>query len=152
MYALIMTVHVAVCIFLIIVVLLQSGKAADLAGAFGGMGSQTAFGPRGSATLLSRATTFSAVAFMVTSLTLSILATRNAGLGTTVLDTAPQKAVPGLPKAPVSSPAPVPVPVQIPVNPQPTNNPNEMHIDLKDLKVPAQAQPPAQVPPPASKK
>ena len=53
------------CLVLIIVVLLQSGKAADLAGAFGGMGSQTAFGPRGSATLLSRATTFSAVAFMV---------------------------------------------------------------------------------------
>jgi hypothetical protein len=87
---------------------------------------------------------------MVTSLTLSILATRNAGLGTTVLDTAPQKAVPGLPKAPAPSSAPVPV--QIPVNPQPTNNPNEMHIDLKDLKVPPQAQPPAQAPPPASKK
>jgi preprotein translocase subunit SecG len=154
MYALVMFVHVAVCIFLIIVVLLQSGKAADLAGAFGGMGSQTAFGPRGSATLLSRATTFSAVAFMVTSLTLSILATRNAGLGTTVLDTSPQKAVPGAPKAPAPSPVPqsAPVPIQIPVNPQPTNNPNEMHIDLKDLKVPPQAQPPAQAPPPASKK
>ena len=51
--------HVVVCLFLIIVVLLQSGKAADLAGAFGGMGSQTAFGPRGSATLLSKATTIS---------------------------------------------------------------------------------------------
>ena len=50
MYFLVMFVHVVVCIFLIIVVLLQSGKAADLAGAFGGMGSQTAFGPRGSAT------------------------------------------------------------------------------------------------------
>jgi preprotein translocase subunit SecG len=150
MYALVMLVHVAVCIFLIIVVLLQSGKAADLAGAFGGMGSQTAFGPRGSATLLSRATTVSAVLFMVTSLSLSILATRSAGLGTTVLDTSPQKAAPALPKAPVSAPAPVPI--QIPVNPQPSNNPNEMHIDLKDLKVPAQAQPPAQVPPPASKK
>jgi preprotein translocase subunit SecG len=60
MYALVMTIHVVVCVFLIIVVLLQSGKAADLAGAFGGMGSQTAFGPRGSATLLSKATTISA--------------------------------------------------------------------------------------------
>ena len=68
-----------VCIFLIIVVLLQSGKAADLAGAFGGMGSQTAFGPRGSATLLSKATTVSAVVFMLTSLSLSIIATKNAG-------------------------------------------------------------------------
>ena len=52
MYILVLIVHVIVCLFLIIVVLLQSGKAADLAGAFGGMGSQTAFGPRGSATLL----------------------------------------------------------------------------------------------------
>src|ERR1700723_2623720 len=67
-------IHVVVCLFLIIVVLLQSGKAADLAGAFGGMGSQTAFGPRGSATLLSKATTASPAIFMVTSLTLSILA------------------------------------------------------------------------------
>ncbi|HUJ83875.1 MAG TPA: preprotein translocase subunit SecG, partial [Candidatus Acidoferrales bacterium] len=61
MYTLFLIVHVLVCFFLIVVVLLQSGKAADLAGAFGGMGSQTAFGPRGSATLLSKATTISAV-------------------------------------------------------------------------------------------
>jgi preprotein translocase subunit SecG len=80
-------VHVLVCVFLIIVVLLQSGKAADLAGAFGGIGSQTAFGPRGSATLLSKATTISAVLFMCTSLGLSILATRTSGgVGNTVLD------------------------------------------------------------------
>src|ERR1700741_4785590 len=98
MYILLTIIHVVVCIFLIIVVLLQSGKAADLAGAFGGMGSQTAFGPRGSATLLSKATTMSAILFMVTSLTLSILATRSAGLGTSVLDTTPQKAAPVLPK------------------------------------------------------
>jgi len=74
-------VHVIVCVFLIIVILLQSGKAADLAGAFGGMGSQTAFGPRGSATLLSKATTVSTIVFMLTSISLSILATKNAGLG-----------------------------------------------------------------------
>ena len=72
-------VHVVVCIFLIVVVLLQSGKAADLAGAFGGMGSQTAFGPRGSATLLSKATTISAIIFMLTSISLSIVATRSSG-------------------------------------------------------------------------
>src|SRR6266542_4595264 len=91
-------IHVLVCIFLIIVVLLQSGKAADLAGAFGGMGSQTAFGPRGSATLLSKATTVSAVVFMITSLSLSIMATRTAGTvgGKPVLDKA---------KAPVTAPA-----------------------------------------------
>lgn len=73
--------HVVVCLFLIVVILLQSGKAADLAGAFGGMGSQTAFGPRGSATLLSRVTTISTVVFMLTSISLSIIATRTAGVG-----------------------------------------------------------------------
>ncbi len=77
--ALLVTVHVIVCVFLIVVVLLQSGKAADLAGAFGGMGSQTAFGPRGSATLLSKATTISAILFMLTSITLSVIATRGSG-------------------------------------------------------------------------
>jgi len=105
LYILTLVVHIAVCIFLIIVVLLQSGKAADLAGAFGGMGSQTAFGPRGSATLLSKATTVSAVVFMITSLSLSILATRNAGLGTTVLEDVQQKNMPAK-----SQPAPGPVP------------------------------------------
>src|SRR5271166_4902641 len=94
MYIVLTIIHVLVCLFLIIVVLLQSGKAADLAGAFGGMGSQTAFGPRGSATLLSKATTVSAVVFMVTSLSLSILATRNAGLGATVLEDVQQKSAP----------------------------------------------------------
>jgi len=111
MYILMWIVHVIVCLFLIVVVLLQSGKAADLAGAFGGMGSQTAFGPRGSATLLSKATTISAILFMVTSLSLSILATRNAGLGTSVLEEAPGKK---------SAPAPaksVPAPVQTPAAP-----------------------------------
>src|SRR5438045_9240667 len=59
------TFFVVNCLFLIIVVLLQSGKAADIAGAFGGAGSQTAFGPRGAATVLSRATTWCAVMFML---------------------------------------------------------------------------------------
>ena len=68
--------HVGICIFLIIVVLLQSGKAADLAGAFGGMGSQTVFGPRGTATVLSKATTIMASLFMLTSLGLAIMADR----------------------------------------------------------------------------
>ena len=64
------TVHVLVCFLLILVVLLQSGKAADLAGAFGGAGSQTAFGPRGAATFLSKATTWCAIMFMLTSMAL----------------------------------------------------------------------------------
>jgi len=68
--------HVLVCGILILVVLLQSGRAADLAGAFGGAGSQTAFGPRGAATLLSKATTFLAVVFMLTSLALAMFAGR----------------------------------------------------------------------------
>jgi preprotein translocase subunit SecG len=88
MAILLTAVHYIVCIFLIIVVLLQSGKAADLAGAFGGMGSQTVFGPRGSATVLSKATTIAAVLFMVTSLSLSIIATGKSKSGSSVLDKA----------------------------------------------------------------
>src|SRR5712692_7856092 len=80
-------IHVLVCFFLIVVVLLQSGKAADLAGAFGGMGSQTVFGPRGSATVLSKATTIAAALFMVTSMSLSIYATRS-GRAPSLLDKA----------------------------------------------------------------
>src|SRR2546425_10119016 len=91
-YTLLTIVHVLVCLFLIVVVLLQSGKAADLAGAFGGMGSQTAFGPRGSAPLLSKATTGSAILFMITSLSLSIMATRQTGVGSTILDKHPAPA------------------------------------------------------------
>ena len=90
MVILITIVHVIVCVFLAVVVLLQSGKAADLAGAFGGMGSQTVFGPRGSATVLSKATTIAAALFMVTSLTLSILSTRAGKAAPAIF----QKAVP----------------------------------------------------------
>jgi preprotein translocase subunit SecG len=66
--------HIVVCLLLVIVVLLQSGKSADLAGAFGGYGSQSTFGPRGAATLLSKMTTTLAILFMVTSLLLQVLA------------------------------------------------------------------------------
>jgi preprotein translocase subunit SecG len=72
-YYVVITVHVLSCLFLIAVVLLQQGKGQDLASAFGGGGTQTAFGPRGSATVLSRATTILAGVFMVTSLSLSVL-------------------------------------------------------------------------------
>ncbi len=108
MYYLVVAIHVVVCLFLIIVILLQSGKAADLAGAFGGMGSQTAFGPRGSATLLSKATTISAIVFMCTSFALSILATRNAGATATVLERkAPAKQSVPAGANPASGPAPM---------------------------------------------
>ena len=66
------TLHILFCFVLVLVIMLQSGNAADLAGAFGGAGSQTAFGPRGAATFLSKATTWCAIVFMLTSLTLSI--------------------------------------------------------------------------------
>ena len=79
MTILITVIHVIVCLFLIAVVLLQSGKSGDLAAAFGGQGSQTAFGPRGAASVLSRATTWSAIIFMLTSITLSIYAARKTG-------------------------------------------------------------------------
>jgi preprotein translocase subunit SecG len=70
-----------VCFFLIIVVLLQSGKSADLAGAFGGYGSQSTFGPRGAASLLSKLTTTLAVLFMVTSLLLQVVAAHKSKSG-----------------------------------------------------------------------
>jgi preprotein translocase subunit SecG len=82
MIYLVTALHIVICFFLIIVVLLQSGKAADLAGAFGGMGSQTVFGPRGTATVLSKATTVAAALFMVTSLALVIMENnRRSGTG-----------------------------------------------------------------------
>ena len=68
---LIIIVHVIVCAVLIVVVLLQHGKSADIAATFGGMGSQTAFGTRGTATVFSRLTTWCAVIFMITSMALT---------------------------------------------------------------------------------
>jgi preprotein translocase subunit SecG len=73
----VIVVHVIVCLFLIGVVLIQQGRSADLAGAFGGQGSQTAFGPRAAANVLTRLTTWSAILFMVTSLSLTILYQRS---------------------------------------------------------------------------
>src|SRR5215472_7059241 len=69
------------CLVLVIVVLLQSGKAADLAGAFGGAGSQTAFGPRGAATILSQATTWCAIMFMICAFALVVRSERTIGTG-----------------------------------------------------------------------
>ena len=99
-------IHVIVSIFLIIVVLLQSGKSADIAGAFGGVGSQTAFGPRGAASVLSRATTVGIIIFMLTSGSLSILASRHSGSGASVLDTVKQKNAPASTAPASSAPAP----------------------------------------------
>jgi len=90
------------CFVLIIVVLLQSGKAADLAGAFGGAGSQTAFGPRGAATLLSRATTWCAVMFMICAMAL-VLRVDRADQGGSILQKFSKP-------APATKPAPKPTP------------------------------------------
>jgi preprotein translocase subunit SecG len=108
---LITIVHVVVCFFLIAVVLLQSGKSGDLAAAFGGQGSQTAFGPRGAATALSKATTWSAILFMVTSIVLSIYASRKTGPNSVLsgVKTTQTKSQPA---------APAPKPAAPPANPQ----------------------------------
>ncbi len=76
MLILLVILHVIVCLFLIGVVLLQQGKSADLASAFGGQGSQTAFGPRGAANLLTKLTTWSAIIFMITSIALTVVMSR----------------------------------------------------------------------------
>jgi preprotein translocase subunit SecG len=113
------------CLVLIIVVLLQSGKAADLAGAFGGAGSQTAFGPRGAANVLSKATTWCAIMFMVCAFALVVRTDKAVEEGSSVL----QK---------MSKPAPKPTPAT-PAAPQP-NAPT--HDSLPAGQQPA-AQPPA---------
>jgi preprotein translocase subunit SecG len=105
MIILITIIHIIVCLFLIIVVLLQSGKSGDITAAFGGMGSQTAFGPRGAATALSRATTWSAIIFMVTSVTLSVYASRRANVSKSVLQGIPAQTQPATPAAVPPPPA-----------------------------------------------
>ena len=106
---LITILHVVVCAFLIAVVLLQSGKSADIAAAFGGMGSQTAFGARTAATVLTKATTWAAIVFMLTSVTLSVFASRAGARSRSVLggtSSAPTKSAP--PQQKPAAPAPQP--------------------------------------------
>ena len=113
LYYLVLILHLIACFFLIAVVLLQQGKGQDLASAFGGGGTQAAFGPRGSATLLSRVTTGLAAIFMMTSITLAVLKQKQVS----VLDAIPAAASPtpgaaptnvlGLPLTPATSPSPV---------------------------------------------
>src|SRR3981189_3536764 len=96
------------CLVLIIVVLLQSGKAADLAGAFGGAGSQTAFGPRGAANVLSKATTWCAVIFMLCAMALVLRTDKAVGQGSSILEK-------------VSNPVPKPAPAATPPAPATTH-------------------------------
>ena len=102
------------CLVLIIVVLLQSGKAADLAGAFGGAGSQTAFGPRGAATVLSQATTWCAVMFMICALAMVVRVDRSVEQGGSVLQQFSKPAQ----KTPTPPPQSNPAPTQQPAAPQ----------------------------------
>jgi preprotein translocase subunit SecG len=113
-YFVLVILHVIVCLVLMGVILLQSGQAADIAGAFGGSGSQTAFGPRGAATFLSRATTWCAVMFMFTSMALAVhVRTTSGGAGRSILEQFSRPA----PKS--AAPAPIPQPQQPPTQQPP---------------------------------
>jgi preprotein translocase subunit SecG len=108
MFTFLVILYIFVCLFLILVVLVQQGRGADLAGAFGGGGSQQTFGPRGAATVLHRLTTGFFVAFIILAMVLAVIESR------------PQSSViregaknpKAAPKRPASFPVPVPAPAQ----------------------------------------
>jgi preprotein translocase subunit SecG len=103
-------VYIFVCFFLILVVLLQQGKGADIAGAFGGGGSQTAFGARGATTLLHKLTTGAFIGFIVLALFLTVIEARPRS---SVVKTLPAKAATQqAPPAPKPAGAVVPAPAQ----------------------------------------
>jgi len=132
MFVLLVILHIIVCFILILVVLLQSGKGADLAGAFGGGGSQTALGSRGAATFLSKATTASAVIFMVTSLALALSSSRRTSA---VLQNAPPVQQSPAPK---SATAPTPA---APTGGQPQSPGSQPPASPQSSAQPAPAQP-----------
>jgi preprotein translocase subunit SecG len=149
------TFFVINCLFLIIVVLLQSGKAADIAGAFGGAGSQTAFGPRGAATVLSRATTWCAIMFMVCAMALVLHTDKAVESGGSVLERTskpapkPAPVTPAKPQTPATqTPTPqsgTPAPQSgTPSAPAPQSNAPQSNAPAN--KPPAQQQPPANPP------
>jgi preprotein translocase subunit SecG len=111
------------CLVLIIVVLLQSGKAADLAGAFGGAGSQTAFGPRGAATLLSQATTWCAVMFMICAMALVLRTDKTTNQGNSILEKFSKPASAPPKSAPITLPPAQPQSNTPPTTPPPASTP-----------------------------
>ncbi len=134
MLTLLTTIHVLVAVILILIVLVQSARGTDVAAAFGGMGSQAAFGPRGTATVLSKATTVLAILFMLTSISLSVLANRARGGGESILggqpetqQTAPAPAGGGIEVE--GLPAGVDVRTEITPASPPAPNPNEAQTD-----------------------
>jgi preprotein translocase subunit SecG len=104
-------IYVIVCVFLVLVVLLQQGKGADVSAAFGASSSQTTFGARGATTLLEKITTWSFVAFSVLAVVISLMQTRPRS---SVLAKA-KSAAPA--KAAVPAPAPAPAPASVPASP-----------------------------------
>ena len=108
MYIALVTVYVVICFFLILVVLLQQGKGADIAGAFGGGSSQTAFGARGATTFLHKVTTGAFVGFVVISMVLSIMEAKPKAsvIPKSLPSSAVPKAAAPAPAAPGSAPAP----------------------------------------------
>jgi preprotein translocase subunit SecG len=111
MTSLLIIIHVFVCLFLIVVVLLQGGKGAELGSAFGSGSSQTLFGARGAATFLSKLTTAVAVVFMVSSLILTIISfKRGSVVKSTVVPE--HKTVPALPEQGGVKEPPQKVPIQ----------------------------------------
>jgi preprotein translocase subunit SecG len=123
------------CLVLIIVVLLQSGKAADLAGAFGGAGSQTAFGPRGAANVLSKATTWCAVMFMLCAFAMVLRTDKAVGQGSSILER-------------VSKPAPKPAPATTPATPAapPATTPAKPQSNAQPAAQPPASSQPAPAP------
>src|SRR6266849_1790383 len=111
------------CLVLIIVVLLQSGKAADLAGAFGGAGSQTAFGPRGAANVLSKATTWCAVMFMLCAMAMVLRTDKAVGQGSSILEKISQPAPKPAPAPATTLPTHGTAPVTTPSTSQPNTQP-----------------------------
>jgi preprotein translocase subunit SecG len=126
-YAALLVLYIFICFFLILVVLVQQGKGADIAGAFGGGGTQTAFGARGANTLLHKLTTGAFIGFILIAMTLTILEARpntssvmqkfagKPGAAKTgpAAAAAPVQAAPVAPAAPVqAAPAPAPEPAK----------------------------------------
>ncbi len=99
MFILILIIHIIVCFFLIFIVLVQSGKGAELGAAFGGS-SQTLFGARGAATFFSKLTTIAAVVFMITSLSLAMIEARGGSVVKRSSVTDQRKRIPQMPGAP----------------------------------------------------
>ena len=128
-------IYVIVCVFLILVVLLQQGKGADVASALGASSSQTTFGARGATTVLEKVTTWSFVAFSVLAVTISLIQARPKSSVIKQLGSQPAKSAPAVPAAPAPANA-------VPVAPAPGGG----AVPVAPAPAPASAQPAAPAP------